>query len=64
MQDRKENVRRVSELAALLVAQGYIALCPLINPYREDRLAAYARFGIGPSGRPDCIATHSDVSTP
>lgn len=39
--DRKENVRRVSEVARLFSEAGAIVICGLISPYKEDR--NYAR---------------------
>jgi adenylylsulfate kinase len=36
--DRKENIRRVGEMAKLFVEAGVIALTAFISPYREDRL--------------------------
>jgi len=41
--DRKENVRRVGEVALLLADAGLCAVAPLISPYREDRAAVIAR---------------------
>lgn len=35
--DRRENIRRVSEVAALFADAGVVALVPLISPYRESR---------------------------
>jgi len=40
-EDRKENVRRVSEVAKLFAEAGAIVICGLISPYKEDR--RYAR---------------------
>lgn len=40
-EDRKENVRRVSEVAKLFAEAGAIVICGLISPYKEDR--QYAR---------------------
>ncbi|RSM81622.1 adenylyl-sulfate kinase [Kibdelosporangium aridum] len=37
MGDRKENVRRVGEVAKLFADAGVIAVVSLISPYREDR---------------------------
>lgn len=42
-EDRAENVRRVTEVAALVAEAGLIALVPLIAPYAADRAAARAR---------------------
>jgi bifunctional enzyme CysN/CysC len=41
-EDRKENVRRVAEVARLLADAGVVALVSLVSPYREDRDAARA----------------------
>src|SRR4051812_31497202 len=35
--DRIENVRRVGEIAKLLVDQGFVVLCALVSPYRVSR---------------------------
>ena len=35
--DRKENVRRVGEVARLFFEQGSVTLCTFISPYQEDR---------------------------
>lgn len=45
--DRRENVRRIAEVAALLVNEGFVVLVSVISPYREDRQAARKRFGPG-----------------
>ena len=36
-QDRKENIRRIGEVAKLFVEAGVIVLTAFISPYREDR---------------------------
>ena len=36
-EDRKENIRRVGEVAKLFVDAGLVALSAFISPYREDR---------------------------
>ena len=36
-QDRKENIRRVGEIAKLMVEAGIITLTAFISPYRQDR---------------------------
>jgi bifunctional enzyme CysN/CysC len=41
--DRKENIRRVAEVAILFADGGFIAVVPLISPYREARAAARRR---------------------
>lgn len=38
--DRKENIRRVSEVAKLFAESGVICIVALISPYREDRRMA------------------------
>jgi bifunctional enzyme CysN/CysC len=45
--DRVENIRRVSEVAALMVDAGLIVLVCLISPYAADRDAARERVGPG-----------------
>jgi bifunctional enzyme CysN/CysC len=35
--DRKENIRRVGEVARLFFEQGTLTLCTFISPYQEDR---------------------------
>ena len=35
--DRKENLRRIAELAKLMVDAGIVVLAAFISPYREDR---------------------------
>jgi len=44
---RVENIRRVSEIAALFVDAGLITLVSLISPFRADRDAARRRFADG-----------------
>jgi bifunctional enzyme CysN/CysC len=44
---RVENIRRVSELAALFVDAGLIALVSLISPFRGDREMARRRLDVG-----------------
>ena len=39
-EDRRENIRRVTEMAILFAQQGFISLVSLISPYAEYRLAA------------------------
>lgn len=41
-EDRRENIRRVGEVAALFVESGAIVLCSFISPYRADRDAVRA----------------------
>ncbi len=35
--DRKENIRRVGEVARLFFEQGNVTLCTFVSPYQEDR---------------------------
>lgn len=35
--DRKENIRRVAELATLFFRQGSVVVCTFVSPYSEDR---------------------------
>ena len=41
-EDRKENIRRIGEVAALFVDAGMIAMTAFISPFREDRHTARA----------------------
>jgi len=43
--DRKENVRRVYEVAKLLADAGVIAIVSLVSPYAADRAAARSAHG-------------------
>ena len=45
--DRSENIRRVSEVARLMVDAGLIVLVSFISPFQADRSAARARFEPG-----------------
>lgn len=36
-EDRREHVRRVSEVARLFTDAGVLVLCAFVSPYREDR---------------------------
>lgn len=44
---RRENIRRIAEIAALLVGQEFIVFAATISPYREDRRAAREIFDNG-----------------
>lgn len=44
-QERKENIRRIGEVAKLFVEAGVIVLTAFISPYREDR--AWVRGMVG-----------------
>ena len=46
-QDRVENIRRVSEVARLMVDAGLIVLVSFISPFRAERGAARSLFGEG-----------------
>jgi adenylylsulfate kinase len=46
-EDRKENIRRIGEVAGLFVDAGMIAMTAFISPYREDRRTARAIFKEG-----------------
>ncbi|MHB0880563.1 adenylyl-sulfate kinase [Paenibacillus sp. SEL1] len=35
--DRKENIRRIAEVAKLMAHAGVLTICATISPYREDR---------------------------
>lgn len=45
--DRTENIRRVGEVAHLMVDSGLVAIAAVISPYRQDRQAARALFPAG-----------------
>ena len=44
-EDRKENIRRISEVAKLFADSGTIVLTAFISPYLEDRQAARELIG-------------------
>jgi adenylylsulfate kinase len=44
-EDRRENVRRIGEVALLLASQGIVCLCAVIAPFREDRRRLRERMG-------------------
>ncbi|MEM9068897.1 MAG: adenylyl-sulfate kinase [Myxococcota bacterium] len=44
-EERKENIRRVGEVARLFVDAGAIVLTAFISPYREDRARARSLIG-------------------
>lgn len=46
-EDRQENVRRVSEVARLMVDAGLTVIVTLISPFRADREAARSLFAAG-----------------
>jgi bifunctional enzyme CysN/CysC len=46
-QDRVENIRRVAEVARLMVDAGLIVLVSFISPFRAERRMARELFGLG-----------------
>lgn len=44
-EDRSENIRRITEVAALFLKEGYVVCVAAIAPYLRDRQAARARIG-------------------
>lgn len=46
-EDRRENIRRMAEVARLMVDTGLVVLVSAISPYAEDRLRARGRFAAG-----------------
>src|SRR6202011_860283 len=45
--DRVENIRRVGEVAKLMVESGLVVLCSFISPYRAERDMVRALVGEG-----------------
>ncbi len=45
--DRKENIRRVGEVARLFYEQGAVVICTFVSPYRRDRDHVRALFPPG-----------------
>jgi len=45
--DREENIRRISEVAKLMVDAGLIVIVAFISPYQRDRQSARALFNEG-----------------
>ena len=43
---RKENLRRIGEVAKLMLDAGLITICAFISPYKEDRYAIQNTVGI------------------
>ena len=54
--DRAENIRRVAEVARLMVDAGIIVIVALISPFAADRQRARALFDLG-----DFIEVHVDA---
>ncbi|RMG84135.1 MAG: adenylyl-sulfate kinase [Candidatus Dadabacteria bacterium] len=46
-EDRRENIRRIGEVAKLFVDAGIVTLTAFISPFREDRERVRALFGPG-----------------
>jgi len=46
-EDRKENIRRIAEVARLFVDAGIIVLAAFISPYKRDREFVRSRFNEG-----------------
>ena len=46
-QDREENIRRIGEVAKLMMDAGVIALTAFISPYRADRQRARDQVAVG-----------------
>lgn len=44
LEDRKENIRRIGEVAKLMVDAGLVVFATFISPYREDRDAVRRLF--------------------
>lgn len=57
-EDRKENIRRIGEVAKLFVDAGVIVLSSFISPYREDRDAVRQLHA---DGGMEFIEIHVDV---
>ncbi len=55
-EDRVENIRRVAEVARLMVDAGLIVLVSFISPFRAERRMARARFEPG-----EFVEVHVDV---
>ncbi|MCV5005158.1 adenylyl-sulfate kinase, partial [Escherichia coli] len=46
-EDRKENIRRVGEVARLMVDAGLVVLTAFISPHRAERQMVRERLGEG-----------------
>jgi len=46
-EDRKENIRRVREVARLFFEQGCVVLCTFVSPYRRDRALVRGSLPVG-----------------
>ena len=45
MEDRKENIRRIAEVAALMNEAGVIVITSFISPYLSDRSGTRGHWG-------------------
>jgi len=45
--DRRENIRRIGEMAKIMADAGFICITAFISPYREDRDVVRARMEAG-----------------
>jgi adenylyl-sulfate kinase len=45
--DRRENIRRIGEMARIMADAGFICITAFISPYRADREAVRARMEPG-----------------
>ncbi len=45
--DRRENIRRIGEVAKLFYEQGSVVICTFVSPYREDRERVRSLFPEG-----------------
>ena len=46
--DRTENIRRVAEVARLMMDAGLVVITSFISPFRDDRAMARSIIGTGP----------------
>jgi adenylylsulfate kinase len=46
-EDRKENLRRIGEVAKLMVDAGLVVICAFISPYKKERAAIKEIIGSG-----------------
>jgi adenylylsulfate kinase len=60
--DRRENVRRIAEIARLVVAQGLYVVVSAISPYEDDRRFARSLFDDGSFFEVYLAADHATCS--
>jgi adenylylsulfate kinase len=65
-EDRKENLRRIAELAKLFVDAGIVLLAAFVSPYKEDRETCEKRDPKGnySKARAGIIKNYTGVSAP